>query len=72
MDAEYTYIEIVVHFGSNSVVVGRVVIPRRHQYTLTPSPVKSRKVPVETVRISRVHLRLVSHLNCAFRKGIEP
>lgn len=30
LKAARTYIEIVVHFGSNSSVVGKVVVPNSH------------------------------------------
>lgn len=46
MDAGNTYIEIVVHLGSDSVVVGGVVIPKRLQHLLTLSPMKGQISPV--------------------------
>lgn len=67
-DTENTYIEILIHLGSDSVVVGEVVISERHQHLLILSPVKGKKFP-ETVRVPRIHLPLVSHSSFAFRKG---
>ena len=59
MNAEDTYVEVVVHLGSYGVVVWGVVIPKRHQYLLTLSPLVGQKVQAEIVRIPWIYLRLV-------------
>ena len=42
MDDLGTYIKIVEHLSRDSVIIGEVVISKRHQYPLTLSPMKSK------------------------------
>ena len=65
-DANYTYIEISVQFGSDGVVIGEIVIPK------TPSdtePYKGQISNIETVRIPGINLSLVSQSFSCLSKG---
>lgn len=70
MDAGNTYVEIVVYLGSDCLVIGKIIIPKHHQYIRTLNPIKGMKVQVEAVRIPWIHLSLVRDLNSAFRRDI--
>ncbi len=71
MHAENTYIEIVIHLGSDSVVVRGVVIPKRHQHILANSPVKGIDLQIEAVRVPWIHLILLMTQISTFRKGVN-
>ena len=66
-----TYIEIVIHLGSDSVVVWGVVIPKRHQHLLAKSPVKGIYFQMKAVRVPWIHLILLITQISTFRKGIN-